>query len=278
MFNDQNIKPMLIKEVVKPFNDNNYFYELKFDGYRAIIYASRKNITIKSRNGHDITKDYPKLASIKELLKNEKVIFDGEIVYFEKGKPSFSKLKTNDNEDMIVFIVFDILYKNKSLINLKLEERKKILDQYPNTEFFFKSKIYNNGLTLFKQVKKLGLEGIIAKEKNSKYLPGKRVDTWLKIKNYQQSTFLVHSIIFNKEKYSLILGEMMNNKLYFVGKVSTIDKNLINDFLKTPVSKNKFVNYNEKLKYIKPLNKVIVKYINRTPDNKLREPVLIKKA
>ena len=129
MFKEKNIHPMLLSEI--PFNfSDDYLYEIKFDGIRAIIYASLKGITIKTRNNIDVTHLFPELFSIKDLV-TKNTIFDGEIVLLENNKPSFSSLQKRlriKNKDKInaasinnpvTFVVFDILYLNKSLLNVK---------------------------------------------------------------------------------------------------------------------------------------------------------------
>lgn len=289
MFNNKDIKPMLLKEVDKPFNNSNYLYELKFDGYRVLIYVSKDEFVIKSRNGIDITYLYPELKNIQKMVKNKKVIFDGEIVSLENGHPSFKKLGArshlkNNNEikelsitEPVTFVAFDILYEDKELINEPLITRKEILSKYKDNNYFTKSVIYKEGIKLFKEVKKNNLEGIIAKEKNSLYIPNKRVDTWLKIKNFKKEYFYVHGFTLNKEKYSLFLGEYKNNKLVFVGKVSiTAKDNLMKELKKIKKSSNLFSNLKEKATYIEPIKKVLIKYIERTDNNMLREPFLDK--
>lgn len=287
MFDKKDIKPMLLGELDKPFNDNNYLYELKFDGYRVLIYASYDKIEIRSRNNIDITYLYPELKSIKKMVKNKKVIFDGEIVVLNNGKPSFSKLQARSHikdkskigsiidSNPVVFIAFDILYQDKELINEPLIIRKEILGKYRDNEVFIKSTIFDNGIKLFKEIKKRNLEGIVAKEKNSIYIPNKRVNYWIKIKNFKREYFYIHGFIFNKDKYSLLLGEYRNKELYFVGKISVVPKNIImNKVLKEKKSGNKFVNHKEEARYIMPKIKVLVSYIERTDKMMLREPFL----
>ncbi len=290
MFNNKNIKPMLLREIKKPFNDNNYLYELKYDGYRVIIYVSKNEFEIRSRNNIDVTNLYPELENIKKLVGNKKVIFDGEIVAMENGKPSFSKLQARShlkdknkiksiaNDSPVTFIVFDILYQDKELINEELVKRKAILEKYKDTNYFVKSKIFNNGIELFKKIKELDLEGIVAKDKHSLYIPNKRVSSWIKIKNFKKGKFFIHGIIFNKEKYSLLLGEYRNKKLYFIGKVSIMPNNLLlKKLLKLKKCENVFVNHKEKAEYIVPLEKVEVSFIERTLNGILREPFISSK-
>ena len=285
MFNDINLKPMLLKEIDKPFNDNKYLYEIKFDGIRAIIHVSNNSLKIISRNGKNMTKLYPELEKIKSIVGNNKVIFDGEIIALDKAKPSFQKLQMRSrlktiNKDIIeeipiYFICFDILYENKSLIDLPLIKRKKILNKYSDNDIFIKTNTYQDGIKLFKSIKKLNLEGIVAKEKNSLYIPNKRVDTWLKIKNIKDDDFYIHGYIFNKEKYTLFLGEFKNDNLYYVGSVSISSNNpLMNKILKTKKVNNKFINFKDNGTFINPINKVTVTYLERTKNNKLRHPTL----
>jgi len=285
MFKAKKLKPMLLQEVDKPFNDKNYIYELKFDGIRAIIYVDKDEVLITNRHGVNITRLYPELQNIKKIVGNNKVIFDGEIITFDKGVPSFSKLQlrshlkdinkiNNLSKDLpVAFIAFDILYLNKDITDIKLIERKKYLKKFKDTDYFIKSKVYLDGKKLFSKVKELNLEGIVAKEKNSLYIPSKRVHEWLKIKNFKVGNFIIHGYIKNKDKYSLFLGEYKNNKLYYVGKVSVIEKNeILKKLLISKKINNKFINSNEKGIYVEPIYKIKVHYMERTEANMLRQP------
>ncbi len=285
MFNNKDIRPMLLKEIDKPFNDNKYLYEIKFDGIRALIHVSNKSIKIISRNGKDMSKMYPELSALKKIAHHKEIIFDGEIIALDKGKPSFQKLQKRSRlkniDDQILeeipvyFICFDILYENKELINLPLIKRKDILNKYPDTMYFIKTKYYLNGIKLFNKIKKLNLEGIVAKEKDSIYIPNKRVDTWIKIKNIKDKEFVIHGYTFKKEKYSLFLGEYKDNQLYYVGSISISANNpLMLKILKAKKVKNKFLNFHEDGVFITPNIIVTVTYLERTKDGKLRHPSL----
>ena len=285
MFKEKNIHPMLLSEI--PFNfSDDYLYEIKFDGIRAIIYASPKSITIKTRNNIDVTHLFPELFSIKDLV-TKNTIFDGEIVLLENNKPSFSSLQKRlriKNEDKIntasinnpvTFVVFDILYLNKSLLNKKLIDRKKILDKFKDTEYFVKSKVFSDGENLFRSVRDLGLEGIVAKEKTSLYYPNIRTKEWIKLKNIKQDYFYIGGFIKNKMSYSLLLGEIHNNKLYYVGKIKVSNKSdILSIVLKEKITPNNFVNYSENGKFIKPKIKIKINYLEKTKGNMLRHPFM----
>jgi len=286
------LTPMLLHEVFKPFNNENYIYEIKFDGLRALIYINDGEIIIKSRRNIILNNIYPELLEIKNICK-DRCIFDGEIVLLQDGKPSFSKLqerarlKNKNRIDYMIknypvtFVCFDILYKNKDLTNTPLIDRKKILAKIKDTDYFIKTKYYEEiGKDLFEFVKKENLEGIIAKKKNSLYIYNKRVKDWIKIKNFKIETFYICGYIDVPKNniITLILGEKINNKYHFVGKVilgkkDILYKNLMNE----KETKNYLNNFNEKdIIYLKPKFTVKVHYMERTKNNLLRQPFIKK--
>lgn len=290
MFN-KIISPMLLKEVDKPFNNNDYIYELKYDGIRALIYVSKNVFKIITRNGNDVAKLYPELKNIQKLVRNHKVIFDGEIVAFKNGRPSFEELQKRNHlkniykiiqmidEAPVYYIAFDIIYLDKDLTSLELIKRKKILNSFKDSNIFIKTKTYNNGLELFEHTKKVGLEGIVAKLKSSKYVCGKRVGIWVKIKNFKKQYFYVYGYKKLKDKYALYLGEFKNKKFYAVGKVSVMDNNNILKLVqKQKRINNAFIDIDldENITYVEPINKILVHYINKTENNTLRQPFIKK--
>ena len=281
IWKDRNFKPMLLKQIKKPFNDKDFIYELKFDGHRALIFANNKNILVQSRNGKDITFLYPELESIKKIV-NKNVIFDGEIICESNGKPSFKKIQTRSHlkKEMInnpaKFIAFDILYENKDLTNLNLLKRKEILNKYRDTDVFVKSKyIKEKGVELFKKIQKLKLEGIVAKNVNGKYHINKRTDDFIKIKNIERDRFYIGGYIENKNNtISLLLGEYLDNKFMYVGKViMSKNKNLYDKLKVKKKSKNYFDNYKDKGIFIKPELACCIEYLERTKSNSLRHPI-----
>ena len=200
LFKNNDWHPMLLKEIEKPFNSKEYYFEIKFDGERALLFVTPQNIIIKTRHLLDVTYKYPELENIKKIVKKP-TIFDGEIVAFSEGKPSFSKLserthlkdltkiKNQSKKNPITFIAFDILYEGKNLIELPLYKRKEILNKFPDTDVFIKNKfIIEKGIAFFQKIQQLNLEGIIAKKINSIYLINERTSNWLKIKNLKKGS------------------------------------------------------------------------------------------
>lgn len=283
--------PMLLTEIDKPFNSKDYLYEIKYDGVRCLIYVSPKSIKIINRNLNDTTNLFPELQCLKNIVKN-KVIFDGEIICELNGKPSFSRLqerlhlKNNSKINKIsqtnpvTFIAFDILYENKDLTDLPLIKRKEYLNKYLDNDNFVKSYyIKEKGKELFNQVKKLDLEGIVAKKINSKYYPNTRCDEWIKIKNFKCEEFYIGGYIVKKSKYviSILLGEYKDNKLIYVGSCSLSKKHFLYEkIINSKLTKNCFSNLNIVANFIKPKLKIKINYMERTKNNNLRQPFVKK--
>lgn len=287
IWNNRDWLPMLLKEIDKPFNSDEYIFELKFDGIRAVIFANKNEVKIQSRNKQDITYLFPELQSIKNLV-DKNVIFDGEIVAFENGKDSFSKIqerlhlknaekiKKLARDNPITFVAFDILYENKDLTNLTLVERKKYLNKYKEDEHFIKTKIIErDGTKLFNSVKKMGLEGIIAKLKTGKYYINKRTDDFVKIKNIQRDEFIIGGYEEKKNGIlSLAIGEYKDNSFHYVGKVSIGKKvSIYNKIKSLKQAKNYFCNFDEDITFVKPEIHCHVEYLERTKNNNLRHPI-----
>lgn len=289
LWKNRNFTPMLLKEIDKPFNSKKYYYELKYDGYRALIFVNKNEIYIQSRNKNDITFLYPELSNIKKIV-NKNVIFDGEIVIFENNKPSFNKIskrsklknkniiKKESINNPVIFIAFDILYENKDLTNLPLIERKKILEKYQDTDFFIKSKVYlNNGIKLYNFVKKNNLEGIVIKDINGLYHINNRTSDFIKVKNIKSDNFFIAGYI-NNNKYtsSLVLCEKYNNDYIYVGKVLISKKNNIYEkILNIKKCKNYLKIENNDITFIKPILSCKINYLERTKNGHLRHPKLI---
>lgn len=290
LWSNRNFNVMLLKEANKLIKSKEYIYEIKFDGIRACIFVNKNSIKIISRNKKDITNLFPELSNIK-MIFNKNTILDGEIICMSDNKVSFSEIQERirlKNQDKInnlsfknpaIFVAFDILYLEKDLIDLPLNKRKEILNDFADNDFFIKSKIYSDSTKLFNFVKENNMEGIIAKLKDSKYLINTRSANWIKIKNYQVGYFYIGGYEEKSKDYlSIKLGELKNNKLVYVGSVSLKKTNkLYNDILELKKIKNSpFINYDEKIIYIQTKLKCKVKYIHKTKNNQLRQPIIVR--
>lgn len=287
IYTNRNFKPMLLKEIAKPFNSKDYIFEMKFDGIRALIFTDGDEFYIQSRNIKDITYMFPELETIKNLVKS-KVIFDGEIVAFDKNVPSFSKLqerlhlknlktiKLKSDYEPVYFIVFDILYEGTDLTNMSLIDRKNILKKYKDSECFYKCKyIDNNGIELFNKIKKNNLEGIVAKKKDAPYLINKRSDNYIKIKNIKDGEFYVCGYSNNKDNssISIILCKKAKDEFLYVGKVKLSSKyKLFNKIKKLKIVNNYVVGYSDFM-CVKPTYKCLVNYLEVTKSGHLRHGI-----
>lgn len=287
IWKERNWGPMLLKEVDKPFNSNEYIYELKYDGIRSLCFVDSKKINFISRNQNDITNKYLELKNIKENITG-KVIFDGEIVLLDKrGYPNFAsllarhrltnqtKLNLLSQENPVVYIVFDILYENKDLTNLPLMERKKILEKYQDTDNFIKAKyIDKDGKSFFKEIKRLNLEGMVAKHKDSTYHIDKRTDDFIKIKNIKRDEFIIGGYEVKKKNLIVYLGEEKGDFLTLVGKCSlSLNNPDATKILGLKTDKNSFQDLDDDIIYTKLDFRCYIDYTEKTKNNHLRHPI-----
>ena len=284
---NKDIKPMLLGEVEEVFDSKEYLYEVKYDGIRVLVFVSKDKVVIRSRYGIDITGLFPEMKVLCKMVKGN-VIFDGEIIMLDNNKVSFSKLQKRihlknkktieflSKTNPVIFICFDVIYEGKDLINLSLLERKDVLSNYKDNDVFIKSTyVIGAGTKLFNAIKKLDMEGIVAKKINSKYLVNERSDNWLKIKNYKSGNFIILGYINKEESHviSLVLGEHLNKKIVYVGKVILGKKrNLADKILKMKKSKAVVKIKDKDVIYVKPEIKCLIKYLERTENGLLRQP------
>ena len=160
---------MLAKETDEAFDDKDWLYEIKWDGYRAIADLRKNGIELYSRNGNSFLSSYPVIVSALNKIKH-KAVLDGEIVVLnEKGFPDFQKIQHyEDNTNFpIQYHAFDLLFLDgHSLEKEPLIERKKLLKQLigKSPTIKFSDHVIGNGKEFFKVVLKKDLEGIMAKK------------------------------------------------------------------------------------------------------------------
>lgn len=226
----KNIKPMKATLVNAPFDDPDWLYEVKWDGYRAIAVIDEKGAELISRNNIPFDKYYP----INNILKDWKInaVIDGEIVVLsDKGLSNFGALQNwrSEADGNLVYYVFDILwYDGKNLMNLPLIQRQAILKEIlpTNDDRVRQSKVFAaNGIGFFEAAEKIGLEGIIAKRAGSFYTPDLRSKEWLKIKVQRRQEVIIAGFTRNadtaKAFSALIMGVYDGRQLRYVGKVGT---------------------------------------------------------
>ena len=216
----------------KKVERKDWVYEMKYDGYRTIAQIEKGKVELVSRNGNSFTAMYRPLA--EELKKiDDAVILDGEVVIEEKsGRSDFQLLQNyvTTREGTLRYYVFDILYLNgHRLDDFPLLRRKELLAAFFE-KYNFKNVLNSpyqvgGGKQLFERLSGKGFEGIIAKDPESLYLPGRRSDSWLKIKTTLSDEAVIcgYTLPQNSRKYfgSLILGQYRDGVLTYIGNCGT---------------------------------------------------------
>src|SRR5690606_12713857 len=210
------IKPMLATLVDKPFDDPEWLYEVKWDGYRVLGFINKGKVDLYSRNNKSFNEKYYPLT---ELLSGWKInaVIDCEIVVIdEEGISDFSALQNwrSEVDGELALCVFDILwYEGKDLTDLTFAERHEILREVlPAEDDRVRiSEVFDtNGIDFLEAASKLGLEGNMAKKASSKYLPTNRSKEWLKIKVQNRQEVVIGGFTknegTNKQFSSLLLG------------------------------------------------------------------------
>lgn len=290
LFDDKDIVPMLLGKKEKAFNDDNYLFELKFDGTRALIYIDKDYVLIKNRKGNILNNQFPEIIEMAKIIKT-KCIMDGEIVAIVDDKPSFSalqarfslksssKIKQKTLEVPTTFVLFDLLYYKRDITNKPLLLRKKIIDKHFNkqTGLGISKYFIGTGKPLYKFTKDNDLEGIVAKKIDSTYQINQRSKDWLKIKNKNDSEFYIGGYIErNTNVASLLLGELKGSKLEYVSNVTIGKKRFDYEKIKAlkAIKSSPFNDYHDAdAIYIDPIYQCTVSYLERTKSGGLRQPV-----
>ncbi len=249
-----NISPMLATLIDKPFDEEDWVYEIKWDGYRAIAYLNKGKVQITSRNNKSFTERFYPIRQALEELKIDAVL-DGEIIVAgEEGVSNFGHLQNwrSEADGELKFYVFDLLWLDGyPLMDLPLtERRKKLKEVIPEHPVIHISEIFEStGTEFFEVARKMNLEGIMAKKADSLYTPGIRTKEWLKIKVSKRHEVVIGGYTRNegtsKNFSSLLVGVYDGSKLRYTGKIGTgfsdkLQKEMMQKFKKLETDKNPF--------------------------------------
>lgn len=285
------IQPMLASTSKKIFNDPNYIYELKWDGYRVISHINNTKVLLQSRNGINYNSKFSKLYDELSTIEHD-VILDGEVVLVDKnGVSKFAELQNYPNsKGELRYYVFDMLFLNgHSMLDLKLIERKSlILDVIGGLNIVqYCDHIEGMGTALYEKAIEVGMEGVMAKEKSSNYVVGSRTEKWLKVKSIQSTDAIIcgYTESTNSPELvgSLILGQYENNILKYIGNCGSgfTDKSrrelqmlLSNYEISTSVFDKKIPLKGRKAHWTQPILECEVTFSESTKNDLLRNPVL----
>jgi bifunctional non-homologous end joining protein LigD len=299
------IEPMLSDTITKVPVGDEYLYELKWDGIRALISFEDGKVRIRTRNQNDITAQFPELQVAEKAFRGTCGLFDAEIICVDKtGRPEFKKVISRmmaSGESNILkqsrinpsfCYIFDCLYLDgRPLINDPLWKRKEWLKDavkfdtpYRVTEFV------DDGESLFNAAKEYSLEGIMVKRRDGKYLAGKRTDLWQKVKVQQSGeVYIVGYTPGNGDRAktfgALHIAERVGDEFQYRGKVGTgFDEAMMKEIFQVvgavpKLKRSKAVGklLDEKIStWIEPSVMAEVSYSRITPDKMFREPVFLR--
>jgi bifunctional non-homologous end joining protein LigD len=227
----RNYAPMLatLAKDVPPGAD--WLFEVKWDGYRAIVDLHGGEATLTSRKGNDLTARFESVAkAIERSVKTPDCVLDGEVCALdEEGRATFSAMQQGKSGTRYVFVAFDVLeVEGEALIDLPLSERHErltaLLDR--RNRVVQLSEAFEDGQALFKAAQEQHFEGILAKKRDSRYFPGKRTRDWLKIKTHGRQEFVIAGYTRGQGRRSgrfgsLILGYWQGDELVYAGNVGT---------------------------------------------------------
>jgi len=227
------IDPMKPRLVENPPASGDWIYELKFDGIRLIAVKTDKKVSLLSRNENELAARFPEIVEAIKNLPARECLIDGEVVALdEEGRSSFQLLQAREMEGQkspVYFYAFDLLQLDgKSLLALPLEARKNVLEKLcadAGDPVRYSGNIGREAKPLLEEVKRRGLEGIIGKQRNSVYEPGRRSGAWIKLKCVNEQEFVIggYTPPQGSRKYfgAILVGYYDNKKLVFAGKVGT---------------------------------------------------------
>jgi len=298
------VEPMLAQSLRNPPQGDDYIYEVKWDGIRALISLNEGELKIRSRNQRDITANFPELRIPEQAFRATAALFDTEIVCLDAdGKPDFKNvinriqqrhegaIERASRKHPAVCYIFDCLYLDgRPLIHDPLLRRREwLVDAVKRDTPYRVSDYVTEGQALFDAAKKMGLEGIVAKDKTSRYLPGKRSNTWYKVKTRQTTECVVIGYTYGKGDResafgALQLAQYNQDGLEYRGKVgSGFDSKLLKSVFaelqkfkpsKRPVKEKPFDD--KSTVWIEPKLFCEIEYASLTKNNTYREPVFLR--
>jgi bifunctional non-homologous end joining protein LigD len=294
------VEPMLATLADRPFSDPNWLFEIKWDGVRALARIENSALVLRSRNGIDITKRYPELASLHDALAARQAILDGEIVALDaQGHSSFELLQERMHvrgpseslvtQTRVVYFAFDLLYcDGYDLREAPLLERKQLLQRllFTSERFRYADHQLEHGKELFALAEQNGLEGIVGKRADSSYASD-RSSSWVKLKISRTVDAVVGGWTAARTSAlpfgSLLLGLYQGKKLRFIGHVgSGFDGKKLNELSsklkELAVTASPFDTVpetNEKPSWVSPALVARVKFSGWTQEHALRHPVFL---
>ena len=219
------VEPMLLTKTEQLPSGDAWHYEIKFDGYRCVAIKSNGKVRLYSRNGNDFTERYTSITKALSTLSDETTI-DGEVVALDSdGRPSFNTLQNYSSAVApLLFYIFDLLLLNgKNVMNEPLVKRRELLERQvlPRLDepIRYSPEFKASLRDLIESVKVQGLEGLIAKRRDSKYEPGARSGSWQKMRISQGQEFVLGGYTPSPKNFdALVIGYYENGQLIYAAR------------------------------------------------------------
>ncbi len=294
------VEPMLATLVNQPFDDADWLFEVKWDGYRSICYVEDDRIRFVSRNHIDLSDKFPELLAARSEISARTAVMDGEIVALNaEGKPDFQLMQdtvgfrakpSSADKPVLVYYVFDLLYCNgHDLSNEPLLDRKHLLSQLIDNQgrIRLSDHVQEKGTLLFEQIREQQMEGIVAKDSHSKY-EQRRSKKWLKIKTVQTMDAVIGGYTKGRGSRSsfgaLILGLYDQDQLRYIGNVGGgFSENSLKQIFELMSSRRTdncpfatAVKTDQQAQWLRPELVCEVRYMEITSDGKLRHPIFMR--
>lgn len=289
LFENRSASPMLIARQMEAFDDPDYIYELKMDGFRCLAYVDQNSIDLRNKRNLKLLPGFPELQDIYKNVK-KRCILDGEVVVLVNGAPDFYRLQKRtlltDRFKIELeaarypasFVAFDCIYReNRELVWEPLLERKNRLSRLvsESSRIAVSRYVETQGAALYRAAEERKLEGVVAKKKDSPYLMGKRTKDWVKFKRMADEEYVAAGYIQKGERtFSLIIAKYRGDMLLYKGHVTSGVTKEVVGMLK-PGGKNPFCMLptgNEDAVWVAPDHVCVVEYMPN-PQNSLRQPV-----
>lgn len=276
------LKPMLLymgKEIIE---DNDWEYQIKWDGWRILLHKEGDRIEAYTRTGNNITSKFPELQDVCKSIKSYSAILDCEGVVLRNGYSKFkdfayrgrltnkAKIEEATKTHPVTFVAFDILFANKPLIKEPLIERKKHLAAAvePSNSIVITPSVEREGNYLFQFTKENNMEGIVGKRLSSTYQINQRSYDWLKFKHFKLTNMII--IGYKEKPFTMLVGYYSESgRIKAVASVEfgfkTEEKQAFREISKGIIKK-----VEKGIYWLEPLLCCTIQYLERTENGMLR--------
>ena len=285
-----------------PFDSDRHLFEVKWDGIRAVTMVDRGRSRMLSRRGTDLTGNYPELAILERLPPGTMV--DGEIVVLNEGRPDFEYVLRRDRRgpgaaaagaQPAAYLAFDLMYlRYEPIMELPLTERRarlaELVEACGTSHVAFSEGIVGAGVRFYREVCERAMEGVMAKRLDSRYLPGRRSDAWVKIKRRISYHCLVLGFIDKEgrdfQSLAVATERAPGAGLHYAGRVGSgfdaVERGELNDLLRRhrcaepllPMPADRSARDQlDQMSWVEPVLFCVVSCVEMTGGGMLRAPV-----